>query len=843
MGTHPPLEQDVFIRPTSNEIRAAWDSLFSDPLVSISKLRSKALDKAGLGVSASEGGVTLRSVYWRFYHTLLPPPTSLDLFLPSLEASREAYHAIRRRYLVAPDGRWASDCSGFNKMLSSPTLSSPNPNATESATPIPQQEGWDPLSLSTSSPWNTWFAHTELRAMIRKDVERTFPDMPYFQLERVQRCMTTALFLFSVLNPDVGYRQGMHELFACCFLAVDRDTLDTCDKAPKGEREIAMSATLNREYIEHDAFELFGAIMKSAKVFYEWRAEEVPIRSKSSQAPIILRCDNLHSSLLRRVDPQLWESLENEGVEPQIWAVRWIRLMLTRELPFDVAMRIWDGVFAEDPGLHLLDFICIAMLLLIRNTIIGADYPMMLTNLLHYPSPSQSYPFETSLILTQAINLRSNISPAAGVEIVIQNQDLLGIKIAGVDDEQDNMTSHGTHSRLSGRSGIREESTILIGPTKPRVQKGGVGGLAQGLFERAQAAGLDKAFMATVNDLKRSLPDSATAYSYLPNLPFSPSSPGFRTPSDSFSTIPEHTLALPSRSSFYSQSSPSGFSALVSHSPIHSQTLVESQPFEDSTKTIKDAEREMAELRLAMLGMGKAIKEWIIVLRKPENADDSEVENAWKGIERVRDTLLDVAGKSVDDIVKEWGWHEGLEAPISQSPPPALAATSSCNVPPVSNQNKRSSRPCQLPTTGPMPMDFEDTPTPTSVSIIPNTPLFPGISRSGLSSSQNTFYQESQLNLSSQNDNSLMNPTKRSQSATSNINNIGSVQAEGSMVPARADIGFVPIEKDEDAYILERLAADNVSDPLAGLGVIRHKDKRTFSGKSVVDPLMGIGVK
>jgi hypothetical protein len=46
---------------------------------------------------------------------------------------------------------------------------------------------------------------------------------------------------------------------------------------------------------------------------------------------------------------------------------RWLRLIFTRELPFGLALRLWDGVFAEDPGLGLLDFICVAMLLLIRN--------------------------------------------------------------------------------------------------------------------------------------------------------------------------------------------------------------------------------------------------------------------------------------------------------------------------------------------------------------------------------------------------------------------------------------------------------------------------------------------
>lgn len=71
----------------------------------------------------------------------------------------------------------------------------------------------DPLSLDKDgqSPWKTWFAHLDLRATIRQDVDRTFPDIPYFELERVRRALTTMLFIFSITNPDVGYRQVSYE--------------------------------------------------------------------------------------------------------------------------------------------------------------------------------------------------------------------------------------------------------------------------------------------------------------------------------------------------------------------------------------------------------------------------------------------------------------------------------------------------------------------------------------------------------------------------------------------------------------------------------------------------------
>lgn len=35
----------------------------------------------------------------------------------------------------------------------------------------------------------------------------SFPDVPYFTMPRVQTLLTTILFLYSVLHPDVGYRQ------------------------------------------------------------------------------------------------------------------------------------------------------------------------------------------------------------------------------------------------------------------------------------------------------------------------------------------------------------------------------------------------------------------------------------------------------------------------------------------------------------------------------------------------------------------------------------------------------------------------------------------------------------
>ena len=195
--------------------RSTWRAIYNDPLVSKSSLRTVALSKQGLGQVSDDGGITLRSVYWRVstdyrlrraelteqhHHDLLPSPTALDKFPDALYSARQSYSRLRRRYLLAPDGRWASDCS--------PPLADhlDSPGAGPSRSTSPTKE-WDPLSLESGSPWKVWFAHQELRGTIRQDVDRTFPDMEYFTIERVRKCMVSILFLYSILNPDVGYRQ------------------------------------------------------------------------------------------------------------------------------------------------------------------------------------------------------------------------------------------------------------------------------------------------------------------------------------------------------------------------------------------------------------------------------------------------------------------------------------------------------------------------------------------------------------------------------------------------------------------------------------------------------------
>lgn len=74
----------------------------------------------------------------------------------------------------------------------------------------------------------------------------------------------------------------------------------------------------------------------------------------------------------------------------------------------------------------------------------------------------------------------------------------------------------------------------------------------------------------------------------------------------------------------------------------------------------------MAEVRLAMVGMGKAMAEWLELVRSGDGSPE-EVAYAYKGLDRVRDSLLGAAGCDVEDLVRDWTWNEGLDTHKSKS--------------------------------------------------------------------------------------------------------------------------------------------------------------------------------
>lgn len=249
------------------------------------------------------------------------------------------------------------------------------------------------------------------REEIWQDVIRCNIDNYFFREPSTQRKLLDILFIYSKLNPDTGYRQGMHELLAPVLWVVYQDAVivDTFPAAKKGEEGIDfMLDVLDSRYVEHDAFNLFCAIMQTAKTFYE-------VGDGKDSSAIVAQSKRIHEELLGAVDPDLSTHLTVVGIVPQIFAIRWLRLLFGREMDFKDLLKFWDILFAENLNIEIVDMACVAILLRLRWRLIDADYTTAITTLTKLDLPEEGD--SVRAIVRDALELARHKTEEAGADI------------------------------------------------------------------------------------------------------------------------------------------------------------------------------------------------------------------------------------------------------------------------------------------------------------------------------------------------------------------------------------------------------------------------------------------
>ncbi|EJD46100.1 RabGAP/TBC [Auricularia subglabra TFB-10046 SS5] len=415
----------------------------------------------------------------------------------------------------APDG-------GYEEGFQVPGQSHPPKKA---ASPGVDWSTNNPLSLDDENPWRDWFAAIELRRTIAQDVDRTFPDMEYFRAPAVQAKLTNILFVQAVTFPEIGYRQGMHELLAPILYAVDHDSLDPHEardsEGPSQRTELL--DLCDRTWIEADAWALFREVMSNISIWYEWRerpqttfAADGHLEITPYVAPIVQVCNRINTELVRAVDPILHAALQKGGVEPQIYGIRWLRLLFTREFSLSDAMLLWDGLFACEEMFDVAQWICVAMLIRIRNELIPADYGGQLTTLLRYPaSPfSEAHPEQaagvkhTVVLLQQALALKGSPYPGMGSSVVTENRNLFSIPI------QVPVSPPKQRRRKSLPAGDRPP--MKSPPTSTADRKDYLGlpeMIASRLLDTGESLGINRVLLNTVSEIRKNIPDIGAALS------------------------------------------------------------------------------------------------------------------------------------------------------------------------------------------------------------------------------------------------------------------------------------------------------------------------------------------
>ena len=156
------------------------------------------------------------------------------------------------------------------------------------------------------------------------------------------------------------------------------------------------------------AFNLFCAIMQTCKTFNETG------ESRDSSA-IVAQSERIHKELLGAVDPDLSVHLEVVGIVPQIFAIRWLRLLFGREFEFKDVLKLWDILFAESLNVDIIDMSCVAILLRLRWELIDADYTTAITTLTRLNLPKEGD--SARAIVKDALQLARRKTVEAGADI------------------------------------------------------------------------------------------------------------------------------------------------------------------------------------------------------------------------------------------------------------------------------------------------------------------------------------------------------------------------------------------------------------------------------------------
>ncbi|XP_030456369.1 uncharacterized protein LOC115677355 [Syzygium oleosum] len=111
-----------------------------------------------------------------------------------------------------------------------------------------------------------------------------------------------------------------------------------------------LGIVLSEKFMEHDAYCMFDALMSGVNgsvAMADFFAHSPACGSNAGLPPVIEASAALYH-LLSAVDSSLHSHLVELGVEPQYFALRWLRVLFGREFALQDLLAIWDEIFAQD---------------------------------------------------------------------------------------------------------------------------------------------------------------------------------------------------------------------------------------------------------------------------------------------------------------------------------------------------------------------------------------------------------------------------------------------------------------------------------------------------------------
>eukprot|EP00944_MAST-04C_sp_MAST-4C-sp1_P007185 g7185.t1 len=388
--------------------------------------QGKSMDFTRLREESIKGALRhtkIRSIAWKLFLGVLPDDQPPETWGKHIVEKRDEYERLMKQYKTDPT---EDDDDDPLSCMSDPLDDGDN-------------EGGEETS------WQKFYAEQELIKEIEKDMERLYPTGcdEFFEDPTIREYMTNVLFLWSRMHPETSYRQGMHEILAPIVYQLEWDCVPEDDAAMDDPITILAS----RKGIESDSFWCFDRIMVDMEPLFIVKARDfkalarqrekeralgqlgsrngnsrkrsdtevakekiAAIENDDSLTPVLKSCNRIHHQYLHKADPELHKRLAGMNIEPQLYALAWVRLMFGRQFHVEDVMCLWDGVFAaqsniggtgscpsgrSDRIVEIIEYVGVAMVIFVREFLMAQDEMRCLQRLMKYP------PVEDVMVLLQ----------------------------------------------------------------------------------------------------------------------------------------------------------------------------------------------------------------------------------------------------------------------------------------------------------------------------------------------------------------------------------------------------------------------------------------------------------
>lgn len=293
-------------RPGKTLSEKRWHSLFSeDGHLDIAKVLSRI----------QRGGIypKVKGFAWEFLLGCYDPKSTFNDRIELRQKRRSEYDTLKSKC------KEMEPTIGSGKLLTMPVItedghpveaptsetSQENSQPGEASSQIPEQQQDNVIKDKEIIQWKLTLSQIGL------DVVRTDRTLVYYESEENRARLWDMLAVYSWIDRDIGYCQGMSDLCSPISIVVEN---------------------------EADAFWCFERLMRRLRGNFKCTSSSIGVRSQLT----------VLSSIIKAVDPKLHEHIENLDGGEYLFAFRMLMVLFRREFSFVDSLYLWEMMWAME---------------------------------------------------------------------------------------------------------------------------------------------------------------------------------------------------------------------------------------------------------------------------------------------------------------------------------------------------------------------------------------------------------------------------------------------------------------------------------------------------------------